>query len=86
MSHETVEAVVGMAVIDGEFRHRLLSNPSIAVQELDLTPEELRAITSIRARSLEEFARKLRRWLTRPQRRQRRALSSREGRRLRTAV
>lgn len=86
MAHEQVELVVGMAVIDSEFRRRLLTAPGAAIQDFDLTPEEIRAITSIRARTLEEFARKLCRWLARPQRRQRRALSSHEERRLRTAV
>ncbi len=86
MSHEQVEVVVGTAVIDGDFRRRLLTNPSSVVQDFALTVEESRAIESIRARSLEEFARKLRRSLARPQRRQRRAPGEREERRLRTAV
>lgn len=87
MSREQVEAVVGTAVVDREFRRLLLSAPAKAVGGFDLTAEEIGAITNIRARTLQEFAQKLHRWLTRPQRgRQGGASTARRRRRLRLAV
>ncbi|MDA8219809.1 MAG: Franean1_4349 family RiPP [Dehalococcoidales bacterium] len=67
MSYEQIQAVVGTAIVDRDFCRALLASPAKAVQGFDLTAEELGAIATIRAQTLEEFSRKLHRWLTRPQ-------------------
>ncbi len=64
MSYEQVQAVIGTAIIDSEFRRRLLNSPARAVEEFDLTVDERSAIAGIRAQSLEDFARQLHCWLT----------------------
>jgi hypothetical protein len=56
--------VIGMAVVDLDFRRRLLNDPAIALNEFDLTPQERTAVTRCRAESLEEFARTMYVWLT----------------------
>ena len=64
MSYQALEMLVGEAIIDREFRTRLLNGqrPHI-LQQYDLTPEERRMLLSIQANSLEEFAARIYQWL-----------------------
>ncbi|HHH42099.1 MAG TPA: hypothetical protein ENK56_08865 [Chloroflexi bacterium] len=64
MSYQALEMLVGEAIIDQEFRSRLLNGqrPHI-LQQYDLTPEERRMLLSIQANSLEEFAACIYHWL-----------------------
>ncbi len=51
------------AVIDQSFRQRLLAAPTDIVDDFNLTDEEQRVLTSIRARSFPDFADQLCEWL-----------------------
>lgn len=56
MSLEAVQAVIGRAVTDAEFRQKLIDNAREACQGYDLTEEELAALEALDANSLQEFA------------------------------
>ncbi len=59
-----LEEVVGQAIIDREFRARLLNGKRAGLlNRFDLTPEERQALMTIRAESLEGFAGQLCGWL-----------------------
>ena len=59
MSQESLQAIIGMAVTDRDFRLGLLSHPLTAVEGLGLSDEELAVVASIRAKTLEQFAARL---------------------------
>lgn len=61
--HETLQCIVGTAIVDPNFREELLSRPTGALGGFDLTPEEWIAVTSIRADSIQTFARELDGWI-----------------------
>ena len=64
MSQESIQAIVGMAVLDKQFMHDLLnSKRAQIISRFDLTAEEHRVITGIRAETLEQFAYQLDDWL-----------------------
>lgn len=63
MSLESLQAIVGTALVDRKFREALLSSPQLATCEFDLSEAETQAVLSIRAGSLEEFAAALDRWI-----------------------
>jgi hypothetical protein len=65
MLYESLQAVIGAAVIDPNFRRALLngSRPTVA-QSFNLTSEEAKAIMAIRAETLEQFAGELDRWIS----------------------
>ena len=56
MSKETVEAIVGRAVIDGQFREALLTDPEQALAGYDLDPASLEVLSDAGAESLAAFA------------------------------
>ncbi len=65
MPYESLQAVIGTAVIDSKFRIELLNNSRRhAIQKFDLTKEEMEAVMSIRADSLEQFAGQLDQWIS----------------------
>ncbi len=51
------------AVVDQGFREQLLTQPVSVMGEFELTEDERKALSSIRAQSLTEFAAQLHRWL-----------------------
>jgi len=59
VSQEILQAIIGMAVTDREFREALLSQPRAAVEGFALSDEELSVVSSIRAKTLERFAARL---------------------------
>jgi hypothetical protein len=64
MAHESLQAVIGTAVIDQEFRKALLNGSrGYVIQPFNLSPEEFDAIMGVRADSLEQFAGQLDRWI-----------------------
>lgn len=68
MAYESLQAVVGTAVIDSGFRKALLNGSRRRViSTFDLSPKEIDAVMSIRADSLEQFAGQLDQWITRAQ-------------------
>jgi hypothetical protein len=56
MSKEAIEAVIGKAVLDSEFREALFANPEEVLAEYDLTEEEVAALRAIDFETMESFA------------------------------
>ncbi|MGD2164137.1 MAG: Franean1_4349 family RiPP [Anaerolineae bacterium] len=56
MSKEAVQAVIGKAVTESEFRELLFANPDEALEGYDLTEAELAALKSVDAETMESFA------------------------------
>jgi hypothetical protein len=56
MSKESVEAIVGKAVLDGEFREALFASPEEVLSEYELTDEEVGALRAIDFETMESFA------------------------------
>jgi hypothetical protein len=64
MAYEMLQAVIGAAVIDSEFRKALMNGSRrLVVENFDLTHEEVNAVMSIRADTLEQFAEQLDQWI-----------------------
>ena len=64
MTHESLQAVIGTAVIDAEFRKALLNGSRrFVIQRFNLSREEFDAVMGVRADSLEQFAGQLDRWI-----------------------
>jgi len=64
MSKEAVQAIMGTAIIDKEFSRDLLNaRRDRAIARFELTPEERRAVSGIKAETLEQVARQLDSWL-----------------------
>ena len=64
MAYESLQAVVGTAVIDSFFLKALLNGSRRRViQSFNLTNEETSAVMAIRADSLEQFAGQLDQWI-----------------------
>ncbi len=59
MSWETFQAIVGTALVDREFAQLLLHQTSQALLRFNLSDDEYRTVSAIRATSLEQFARQL---------------------------
>lgn len=76
MSYQALQTIVGTAIIDREFCRTLLSSSEKAVAGFDLTPEEVQAVTAIRAETFEEFAGELHEWIVRSNGRGRRSIAS----------
>jgi hypothetical protein len=56
MSKEAVQAVIGKAVTESEFRELLFANPDEALEGYELTEEEMAALKAIDAETMESFA------------------------------
>jgi hypothetical protein len=56
MSKEAVEAIIGKAVLDTEFREALFANPDEVLAGYDLSEEEVAALKAIDAEAMESFA------------------------------
>jgi hypothetical protein len=59
MAHETLQAIVGTAIVDSKFRRNLLSGSQEALSGFHLTAEETAALGSIRAKTFRGFAMQL---------------------------
>jgi hypothetical protein len=56
MSKEAVEAIIGKAVLESDFREDLFANPDEVLGGYDLTEEEMAALKAIDAETMESFA------------------------------
>jgi hypothetical protein len=56
MSKESVQTVIGKAVTESEFRELLFANPDEALEGYELTDEEVKALKSVDAETMESFA------------------------------
>jgi hypothetical protein len=56
MSWRTLEAVIGRAILDEEFRLALFADPEAALVEYEMTEDEIAALKSVDAESLDACA------------------------------
>jgi hypothetical protein len=63
MAHETVQMIIGTAIVDARFRQTLLQKTREALRDFDLTPDEVEALSGIRASTLHGFAHEVQLWL-----------------------
>jgi hypothetical protein len=56
VSRQALEAVIGRAILDEEFRLALFADPEAVLVEYELTEQEMAAIRSVDAESLEASA------------------------------
>ena len=56
MSKEAVETVIGRAVLERDFREALFASPEDALADYDLTSEEVAALKTIDAETMEALA------------------------------
>ena len=56
MSREAVEAIIGKAVVDSQFRTALFANPDQVLAGYDLTEEEIASLKAIDFETMESFA------------------------------
>jgi hypothetical protein len=64
VSHEALQAIVGTALIDKDFRQAMLNGSrAMAIEQFELSPEEREAVMSIEAATLEQFAWQLHNWI-----------------------
>jgi len=56
MSKEAVEAIIGKAVVDSEFRETLFANPDEVLAGYELTEVEIAALKAVDAETMESFA------------------------------
>jgi hypothetical protein len=56
MSKQAVQAVIGKAVTDSEFRKALSADPDEALAGYELTEDEIAALKSVDAETMESFA------------------------------
>ena len=64
MAYETLQTIIGTAIVDPKFRHSLLEKEPEALRAFELTPEEKEALASIQADTFQGFARELHRWIS----------------------
>ncbi len=65
MSQRELEAVIGRAILDQEFRMELFANPTAALAGYDLTEAEVATLRLVDAESLDACARGLARRVSR---------------------
>ncbi len=53
MSRQALEAIIGRAILDAEFRIALFADPDSALADYELTEVELAALKSVDAESLD---------------------------------
>lgn len=63
MSDHTLNNIMCLALIDGQFRQTLLTDASNALAGFELDAEERDVLKTIEAESVTEFARKLHTWM-----------------------
>lgn len=56
MSKEAVETVIGRAVLERDFREALFASPEEALADYELTTEEVAALKTIDAETMESLA------------------------------
>lgn len=59
MSRKMLEKIIGRAAMDSEFRHKMIKNPETALQDYNLTEEQILAIKAIPPDALDRFAKQL---------------------------
>ena len=65
MAYESLQAIVGTAIVDSGFRRSLLTKEGDALRGFSLTKEESAAIAQSRTTTIQAFAQDLQGWITR---------------------
>lgn len=65
MAYEALQAVIGMGIVDPDFRRSLLEKSGRVLAEFNLTSEETAAIMNVQATTFQGFASELHNWITR---------------------
>ena len=63
MTHENIQALIGTAIVDTEFRQQLLEDAASVIGEFGLTPDEASAVLAVKASTLQGFASQLHNWI-----------------------
>jgi hypothetical protein len=56
MSKQAVQAIIGKAVLDGDFRQALFADPTTALEGYDLTEQEVATLKGIDSETMESLA------------------------------
>jgi len=64
MAYESLQAVVGTAIVDSRFRRSLLAKQADALQAFELSREESVAIAQSRATTIQGFAQDMQSWIS----------------------
>lgn len=65
MAFESLQALVGTAIVDSRFRTSLLNKQPDALQAFDLSREETVAIAQSQATTIQGFAQDMQSWIAR---------------------
>ncbi|NLG29048.1 MAG: hypothetical protein GX557_14140 [Chloroflexi bacterium] len=65
MAFESLQAVIGTAIVDSRFRSSLLSKQIDALEDFDLSREECVAIEQSKATTIQGFAQDMQSWIAR---------------------
>jgi hypothetical protein len=60
-----LQAMVGMAIVDPDFRRTLVERTGRSVNEFSLSSDESSAVMAIEANSFQDFASQLHNWISR---------------------
>lgn len=64
MAYEALQAVVGTAIVDSNFRRNLLKKAPDVLNSFELSPEEYAAIRAVQAKTFQGFVTELQSWIT----------------------
>ncbi len=64
MAYEALQAVVGTAIVDSNFRRDLLKKAPGVLNSFELSPEEYEAIHAVQAKTFQGFVSELQSWIT----------------------
>ena len=65
MAHEMLQMMVGLAIVDPDFRRNLVERTGPSLGEFGLSADESAAVMGIEARSFQDFASQLNSWVSR---------------------
>lgn len=65
MAHEMLQVMVGMAIVDPDFRRNLVEPTGRSLGEFCLSGDESAAVMAIEANSFQDFASQLHNWVSR---------------------
>jgi len=63
MKHEGIQAIVGAAIVDSDFRQHLLEDAESVIDEFTLTPDEASVMLSVNATTFQGLATQLQAWI-----------------------
>jgi len=64
MGHESIQDLIGTAIVDAEFEKRLLQDAASVIGDFGLSPDEARVVLSVKAKTLQGFATQMQAWIS----------------------